>query len=258
MDLIFFCGQSNMQGQSECLSECETVAGAYEYKFLSDALVPLKNPVGEDITYDLRAGYAYSERVSAKEWRAKHALGSACYGHTNLVPAFCRAYTAHTKREVVAAHMAKGSTEITNWLPGTPNYSVLKSKAKAAIQKASPERIFLVWLQGESDAIAGRKKDEYKRLLMDFCNDLQINIGIERFGIIRVGYFTKDARDTEIIEAQDEICKENEMFLMLTTLATELNSHPEYMHPTIGGHFSARGLEILGAAAGEALAKDTV
>ena len=108
MDLIFFCGQSNMQGQSECLSECETVTGAYEYKFLSDALVPLKNPVGEDITYDLRAGYPYSERVSAKEWRAKHALGSACYGHTNLVPAFCRAYTAHTKREVAAAHMNPG------------------------------------------------------------------------------------------------------------------------------------------------------
>ncbi len=244
-----------MQGQSDCLSECEAVAGAYEYKFLSDSLVPLKNPVGEDITYGLEAGYPYRESVSAKEWREKHAMGSACYGHTNLVPAFCRTYTAHTKREVVAAHMAKGSTEIIDWLPGAPNHSVLMKKAKAAIQKTSPERIFLVWLQGESDAIAGRKKDEYKRLLTEFCNDLQTNLGIERFGIIRVGYFTKDARDIEIIHAQDEICQENEMFFMLTTLATELNSRPEYIHPTIGGHYSALGLEILGNAAGEALAK---
>lgn len=42
---------------------------------------------------------------------------------------------------------------------------------------------------------------------------------------------------------------------MLTTLATALNLRPECMHPTIGGHFSAYGLEILGKAAGEALAE---
>ncbi len=255
MDMIFFCGQSNMQGQSECLSESETVRGAYEYRLLSDGLVPLKNPVGEDITYDLRAGYPYSERVSARDWRKAHALGSTCYGHTNLVPSLCRAYTVGTGREVCAVHMAKGSTEITDWLPGTPNHAVLISKARAAIKKVCPARIFLVWLQGESDAIAGRKKEEYKRFLSALCTDLETNIGIERFCIIRVGRFTNDARDEEILAAQDEICKEDSRFSMLTTLATALNLRPECMHPTIGGHFSAYGLELLGKAAGEALAE---
>lgn len=255
MDLIIFSGQSNMQGQSECLSECEAVAGAYEYKFLSDSLVPLKNPVGEDITYALKEGYTFQNGTSSSDWLAAHALGSACYGHTNLVPTFCRTYTEKTGREVVAVHAAKGSTEIAQWGKGTPIHAVLLEKAKAAIRKVRPERIFFVWLQGESDAVAGRKKEEYKRLISEFCFNLQTNLYIERFCIIRVGRFTKDARDGEILAAQSEICKEDLRFLMLTELATELNLRPECMHPTIGGHFSAYGLELLGTAAAERLAR---
>ena len=51
-DIIIFGGQSNVEGQTEVLSECEVVEGAFEYKFIGDSLVPLKNPVGEDIRYD--------------------------------------------------------------------------------------------------------------------------------------------------------------------------------------------------------------
>ena len=133
VDILIFGGQSNMQGQSDCLSEAEEVVGAFEYRFTSDALVPLKNPVGEDITYDgHRLGYAYRNGLNASEWRAKHVLGSACYGYTNLVPAFCRAYIAQTKHEVIAVHVAKGSTRVCDWLPGTPGFDALVKKASAA------------------------------------------------------------------------------------------------------------------------------
>jgi len=47
MDVIIFSGQSNMQGQSERLSENDVVNDAYEYKWLTDELLPLKNPVGK-------------------------------------------------------------------------------------------------------------------------------------------------------------------------------------------------------------------
>lgn len=243
-----------MQGQSECLSECVAVKDAFEYKFLTDSLSPLKNPVGEDITYEYGTGYPYNVNVSAPGWRQKHALGSACYGHTNLVPSFCRAYVAGTGRQAVAVHAAKGSTEIKDWLPGTLLYEALKKKSLTAINKCKPEHIYFAWLQGESDAIAAVKKDDYKKMLRELCDALKSDLGIERFGIIRVGYFTKDARDEQIILAQSEICEEDEDFLMLTDIATTLNGMPEYMHPTIGGHFSAKGLEALGKVAGEALA----
>ena len=254
MDVILFSGQSNMQGQSECLSEQAVVPLAYEYRWLQDELRPLKNPVGENITYDLTTGYEVTPQTDIPRWLREHALGSSCYGYTNLVPAFCRTYTALTGREVLAVHAAKGSTRIADWLPGTPGYRALTRKACDAIRKVSPDRIFFVWLQGESDAIYGMAKEDYKAALRSLCDSLQADVGIHLFGIIRVGRFTGDNRDDEIIAAQDEICREDGDFLMLTDIATELNERSDCMNPYVGGHYSAVGLELLGREAAKTLA----
>lgn len=40
---------------------------------------------------------------------------------------------------------------------------------------------------------------------------------------------------------------------MLTDIATELNKQNEYMNPFVDGHYSAKGLEKLGAEAGKNL-----
>ena len=117
------------------------------------------------------------------------------------------------------------------------------------------ENIYVVWLQGESDAIYALSKDAYKEKLSCLADELFEKVGIGKFGIIRVGRFTLDERDDEIIKAQDEICREDERFLMLTEIATELNQKPEFMHPSIFGHYSAKGLQRLGEAAAETLAK---
>lgn len=244
-----------MQGQSDCLSENAVVKDAYEYKWLTDELVPLQNPVGENIAYSMARGYDVTPNTHIPAWLKEHALGAACYGNTNLVPSFCRAYTEITKRSVLAVHAAKGSTRISEWLPESPIYHILVKKARGAIQKVSPERIFFVWLQGESDAIAGVTKDAYKVALRVLCDALKADLGIERFGIIRVGRFTNDDRDIEIIAAQDEICREDKDFVMLTEIATELNQKSEYMNPHVKGHFSARGLELLGSTAAKALCR---
>ena len=258
MDIIIFSGQSNMQGQSDCLSENAVVEGASEYKYLTDEFVPLKNPVGENITFEKCAGYVPDVGVNLGQWLSDHVLGSACYNHTNLVPSFCRRYVADTGEDVVAVHAAKGSTDIAYWLPGGAGYETLTAKASAAIEKArstaSVGRVYFVWLQGESDAILNVSKDEYKKRITHLCNSLRADLGVEKFGIIRVGRFTNDQRDLEIINAQDEVCTENDNFLMLTDIATTLNEIPEYMHPAIAGHYSAAGLERLGDAAAETLA----
>jgi len=239
-----------MQGECEALTGTEKISHAYEYKYLTDSLQPLKNPVGEDITYDGQPGQLFTHSTVQAEWLKNHVLGSACYGHTNLVPEFCRAYIKTTGQEVLAVHAAKGSTEIIDWLPGSAGYEMLVKKTRAAERKVDVEqkqgRVFFVWLQGESDAIVGRSKACYKEKIAELCAALKKDIGMEIFGIIRVGRFTNDERDDEIIAAQDEICLEQADFLMLTEIATELNAQSEYMNPYVGGHYSAKGLEKLG------------
>ena len=246
-----------MQGQSECLSESLAVAGASEYKWLTDTLVPLCNPVGEDVRYDGGAGWRFDVGSSAEDWLREHVLGSACYGHTNLVPAFCRAYLSATKHEVVAVHTAKGSTEIKQWLPGTPGYDAIVQKSLAAMRKAEESaeigHVYFVWLQGESDAIFSCSKSEYMQKLLVLQQALEKDVHIDAFGIIRVGRFTGDARDDEIIGAQTEVCAAHSQFIMLSTLTEQLEKDPGCMNPYVGGHFGARGLELLGADAGKKL-----
>ena len=253
-DVIFFGGQSNMQGQSEALSSTEPVENAMEYRWLSDTVIPLRNPVGEDIGYDHTAGYPAVEGGDPYAWYNRHVTGSACYGHTNLVPSFCKTYVERTGRRVLAAHIAKGSTTVSDWLKGSAGYDILLKKGGGALRAAgTPQRIFFVWLQGESDAVAGNSKELYKEQITRLKNDLMADLGVEKFGIIRVGRFAGEEPDGKILAAQDEVCREDPDFLMLTDIATTLNGMPEYMHPRLAGHFSARGLEKLGYEAGKTL-----
>lgn len=99
MDVLIFCGQSNMQGESEGLPFNNTeVQNAKQYLHLSRSLVPLKHPVGEDI---------YGE--------GQLLLASACNGCGTLVPAFCRQYTQTSGNNVVAIHVANGRRRTGNY-----------------------------------------------------------------------------------------------------------------------------------------------
>jgi len=272
MDIIIFGGQSNMQGQTERLSDNSIIENAFEYKWLEDYLVPLQNPVGENIKYDKTLGDLTYPGMKGRPWVEKHALGAACYGYTNMVPKFCEAYlknkaemTKNTENstQVMAVHAAKGSTKIEEWLPGTEGYKFLAGKALAAIEYAKKadaviDHIYFVWLQGESDAMAEISKALYKERMVCLKNALKNDLKIEKFGVIRVGRFANDERDWEIIHAQSEICNEDEDFLMLTEIATELNKEQVYMNPNVKGHYSAFGLETLGTISGEVLGKYAV
>ncbi len=261
-DIIIFGGQSNMMGQTECLLHDAPVTNAEEYHYLTDTLIPLKNPCGEDIRNDGTAGFRFSDAVGG--WHEAHILGSTCYGNTSLVPAFCEAYLAGAEKKscrvpVVAVHATKGATDISYWMPGTIGFKMLVDKSRGAITKTCETRHrYFAWLQGESDAIISRSCEEYKAMLSELGHALREQLGIDAFGIIRVGRFTRDARDDEIIRAQDEICKEDPFFVMLTDIAAEYCTNPAYsdmMNPYVGGHYSAAGLESLGTLAGSALAE---
>ena len=253
IDILIFGGQSNMQGETECLpSPNDPVENALEYKYLSNSLVPLVHPVGEDIEDGLL-------------WGADKGFGS-------LLPDFCRAYVANTGKTVVAIHAARGATMVSEWLKGTPRYDCALKKVQGGIEAAKQlgeiDKIYYIWLQGESDAIFRTSGEDYKKMLTAYKNDLKVDMGIHKFGIIEVGYFcgtvrwlqdrTKDEgrMDDEIImTAQEQIVEEDNDFVMLTQICKDLSLNAEYINPFADGHYNNKAMARIGQEAGTALAK---
>ena len=261
MDVIIFSGQSNMQGQTEALpSPNEPVDGALEYRYATDELVPLRHPCGEDLGGDARENCPIQQ---------------AWDGHGSLVPDFCREYVRLTGRRVCAVHDAKGGSAIAEWQKnGDENaagrYALAVAKMKAAIAKVRETdkfgHVFLLWLQGESDAIYRTPPEEYKRMMTAFKDDLKADVGIERFGIIGVGYFagvvswltdrTREVgmRDDEvIIRAQDELCREDADFARVTTVCRELSLQSEMISPFAEGHYNNAAMTLIGKYAARGL-----
>ena len=182
-DLIIFSGQSNMEGEAERFPDDNSpVEGALEYRYLEDKLVPLKHPAGENISYN---GKVFIPR-HRDGWGTTQscALLSAWRKRTNPVPFFCQSYIKETGRNVIAVHAAKGATTIEYWLRGGQGYEMLCKKAKRAIELTKPEHIYFVWLQGESDAIAKKQKDVYKKQMIELYESLHEDLGVEIFGNI--------------------------------------------------------------------------
>ena len=245
-----------MQGQTESLPENNApVQGALEYRYKTNELVSLQHPVGEDLR--------------GEKWCAMSHLG-----HGSLVPAFCRAYIAQTGREVIAIHAAKGNTVLGDWLQGTQHAYNARRKIKSGIEKAKEqgeiEHIYYVWLQGESDALIHTGEDEYLIRLIEYKNQLIAQFGIEKFGIIKMGYFLADgawsmnpddseqdkiAYNEDIMRAQERAVEQDKDFVMLTRVCTNLSQKQEYINPNAAGHYNNAGMEMIGKAAGETLAR---
>ena len=251
-DLIIFSGQSNMEGEAERMPDDNSpIAGALEYRYLENKLVPLRHPAGENIS---KNGKVFIPRHRDAWGSAQEcALLSAWKKRTNPVPFFCKSYIKTTGRNVIAVHAAKGATTIDYWQRGQLGYEMLCKKAKKAIEMTNPEHIYFVWLQGESDAIEKKSKDLYKKQMICLYESLHEDLGVEKFGNILVGRFTMDDSDFEIINAQKEVCNEHEGFIMLTEITEEIIYIDKYMNPVAHGHYSVDGQELIGFLAGRKL-----
>ena len=259
VDVIIFGGQSNMQGQSPTLNNPFIVKNSFEYKFLTNELVPLCDPVGENIRRDGSIGFDIDGTKPLKEtlpdWLQAHALGASSFGYASLVPSFCKEYAKPT----VAIHCAKGSTTIAEWSEGADGYNLLMKKAKAGILKAKEnfeiDKIWFVWLQGESDQVEKNSKDYYIDAITNLKNKLKSELGIDKFGVIRVGRFTKTEADDQIINAQYRVCKTDPDFVMLTEITEQICINPDNMNPYFKGHYSETGYQKIGTAAAKGLKK---
>ena len=236
-DFIIFGGQSNMQGQTESVDNFDTCENLYEYKLLTDELVELKNPVGEDIGELLLASHL---------------------GHGSLVPYFAKEYSTVTGKSVVAVHVAKGATVVSQWLKdsdeGKQRYAKTVEKIRGALKKATAGKKYYVWLQGESDALASTSEEEYCKRLTQFKNDIKKDIGIDKFFIIKVGYFAsnygRSEDDETIMRAQERLEKEDEDFVILTDITVKFSLDSKYINPEAVGHYNNEAMKIIGQTAG--------
>ncbi|MDY2841612.1 MAG: hypothetical protein SOT08_02950 [Candidatus Borkfalkiaceae bacterium] len=109
-------------------------------------------------------------------------------------------------------------------------------------------------MQGENDAIAATKKDDYIERITALKDGIKKDLGIEKFCIIKVGSFTNDKRDEEIFAAQEEVCAKDADFVMLTRITAKLLQDKQYLNPFVAGHYGSYGQEVLGRTAGRNLA----
>ena len=250
MDVIIFCGQSNMQGQTESRPIRKPVKKASEFLLMGGRFIPLNHPVGE----------TFADENDSWLFQSAGKNGS-------LVVDFMEEYVKG-RGEAVAVHVARGDTTISEWQKGTKRYEFALMKIKSCLQKLGDNvgKVYLVYLQGESDAYKQTEKEEYKKLLQNFKNDLKEEVGIEKFGIIKVGYFASQVKMTEgnereknveldkrIMTAQEEIVKEDSDFIMLTRVCTELSVNKKYINPFAEGHYNNRAMKIIGKSAAKAL-----
>ena len=258
-DIIIFGGQSNMVGQSGSLISDECIEGSFEYRYLTDSIIPLKNPNGEYISIDGTQAKPWAGNGNEDDflrWHAGIALGGAADGCTNLIPAFCRAYREACGHDVLAVPVAKGATHIRDWLSGTKCNEFLVKKAKGAIDACeNTGNILFVWFQGENDQVNSTPPERYEQTLIELKTSLKAELGIHRFGIIRVGRFANDKRDEGIMNAQENVCAKDSDFVMLTRIASSLCEKSECMNPDAAGHFNAQSLVLIGEQAGNSLAR---
>lgn len=252
VDLLIFIGQSNMQGSTGEPCTFGKVENALEYRYLSDSFVELENPVGEDIGDKL--------------------LLKSAKGNGSLIPPFCKAYMENSLKKVVAIHTAKGDSSIIEWQKGTERFDAMMEKIKKGKAKTlvsfDIDKIFAVWLQGESDALKVTPAEDYLKMLTNIKNELKAEIGIDRFGIIRVGRFAEFAgwiklpvkekrkADTAIRKVQDKAARVDSDFAILTRITKKLSVTKKYLNPKeYGPHYNNDGMKIIGSLAGKKLAK---
>ena len=244
VDLFLFTGQSNMQGQTGVLpSPNEPAHKSREYRLLTDSLVPLCHPAGENLSADGQPGNCDLSDTLLAAWQ----------GCGSLPPYFCDTYAKASGQEVVAVHAAKGSTTISYWQKGGEAYALLTRKflaAEKAIGKENVRRRYAVFLQGESDAIEGTSQADYEARLSRFIADLKQDIAIDAFFIIRVARFTEDERDFPILRAQEAVAARGDG-VILTRIAGSLLLQPEKYQSYERAHYNNEAFAVLGKVAGE-------
>lgn len=237
VDVIVFCGQSNMTGVGDASLAPKLNQGAgYAFNYVTNRkkLTPIKEPfgLGQDDSY--------------------FANGDYCRG--SMVTAFANAYYKQTKTPIIAVPASCVGTGSVSWVD--LRYKGVISRANAAIKLAKKKgltvgHVYMVWMQGENDAFADMSSSWHKKNLTNMVKKIKKKTPVEKCMIISIANYTKDptiAKNFKRIQkAQKSLCNSNKNFMMISTKATTLS---EGSFREDGIHILQSGLNKIGTDAG--------
>ncbi len=234
-DLVIFAGQSNMAGcgGSAALAPYIPEGAGAEYR-------PLSEPG------DL---HEITEPFGARE------SGGAASGTGTLVSSFISTYYARTGVPIVAVSAARGATDSAFWASSKVRSELLNkfvlTKSYMQSNNIILRRAFVVWLQGESDAIEGVSPEKYQANLLAAFNPLFVN-GLERVYVITPGKSKGNIVSYDsIIQAQVALCLSDARF---TLASNALQTMPESaLKDEL--HYGQLALNTVGAEAANAAAR---
>lgn len=210
VDLFLFMGQSNMAGRGVVTTEYpedapSVIEGAgYEFRAISDPtrLYPITKTLGiaENVTGAIND---YSKKTGS------------------LVPSFVNSYYKVTGIPIIAVSASVGGTPSVDFKQDTPIFNDAVNRLELAKKWLRDNgykisHIYMVWCQGESDGDANVSIKTYKANFENIFSGMKAN-GVEKCFLIRIGEDNGTDKDyTNIMQAQNQICKESEDVVMVS------------------------------------------
>lgn len=236
VDLVIFAGQSNMSGVGGDVKQTPAVPHGCGYEYRNG-----KDPAG---LYEITEPFGLSANGYLSDPDGVR--------NGTLVSSFANHYFGATGVPVLAFSAARGGTGMDFWTNvQVKNELFMKYqniKYWCESNHVKIRRQYVVWLQGESDAIAGMSGSDYQNNLKDVFSAVLAD-GIEQIFIITPGQLdmVPDFYG-EIVKAQKELCNTSPYF----TLATDSLYTLPNTYLVDGIHYNQGALNLVGAQAATA------
>lgn len=236
VDIILFAGQSNSSGRATA----DEVPGVGE-RFVS--------------VDKSKAFTFYNDRFTEPKAIEEPILGNGTEDqYFGYIPTFLNSYYDNTGRMACACFKSVGGMMMNSFLPYTVDENgnetdlpqrfytemveyINFAKENLTLNGYTPGHVYMVWCQGEAEAAYygfenvyanyteerlvtyEEKTDYYKKTFTRIFDSLKEDAGVEKAFIVRIGHSNnkKDAlRNRCIIDAQTQMCKENDDFIMVS------------------------------------------
>lgn len=217
VDLIMFMGQSNMSGAGGNAKYAPKVPyeEGFEFRAVSDPtrLYQIEEPFG----------------INENNLNAIMDLPGAKRG--SLVSSFANTYFKETGVPVVGVSASAGATDTAFWMsaPVEADYTERLKRAIVWLEndKYMIRHRYVVWLQGESDAVDALSSEKYEENMNNIIRPLFIN-GVEKVFFITPGRtITKKDYFSQIIASQIKMSRESGYYALGTTILSGIST--EYM-----------------------------
>ncbi|MCR5417724.1 MAG: Ig-like domain-containing protein [Lachnospiraceae bacterium] len=244
VDIIVFAGQSNMAGAGGdyIAAPIPTKGTAYEYNLAQGddrKLLPMQEPFGNGVN------------------RARMVNGKYMSGNGTLCSSFAKAYYKYTKVPIVGIPAAWGGTTTKHWLKEgmlTQTCKRLKNAKKYLKKNGIKVRhIYVLWYQGESDAMYKVSGDTYIKNMKKIWKKLKKQ-GAEKMFVIKIAdQLGVPGESNTIKSAQKKLCKKNKDFILATNAASNMSNKLNYYADVV--HLNQKALNKVGEKAGNTAGK---